>query len=96
MRKFSVRLVVLTENLVKAFAMTIPHMYGIYEIEFYKNSITDIMSSVLLFAIYSNPNIKRFSLVGNPVRTTFNKTFRLLVQTNPTKLLEMNLSNSIN
>jgi hypothetical protein len=79
MRKFSVKLVVMTENIVKAFACTIPFMYGIYEIEFYKNSITDIMSSVLLFAVFGNPGIKRFSLVGNPVRTTFNKTFRLLV-----------------
>jgi hypothetical protein len=79
MRKFSLRLVVMTEHLVKALACTIPFMYGIYEIEFYKNSVTDIMSSVLLFAVFSNPNIKRLSFVGNPVRTSFNKTLRHLV-----------------
>jgi hypothetical protein len=78
LRKFEIKLVIFTENLTKAFACTIPYMHGIYEIHFHRNSITDMMSAVLLFAVYCNPHIKRFSLVGNPVRTTFNKTFRLL------------------
>jgi hypothetical protein len=78
LRKFEIKLVIFTENLTKAFACTIPYMHGIYEIHFHRNSITDMMSAVLLFAVYCNPHIKRFSLVGNPVRTTFNKTFRLV------------------
>jgi len=76
--KFSVKLVIFTENLVKAFAMTIPFLHGVYELELYRNQISDIMSAVIVFAVFANPGIQRFSMVGNPVRTTFNKTFRLM------------------
>ena len=69
-------------------------MQDIYELKFCKNQITDIMSILVVFAAFANPSIKSLKFTLNPVLTTFNKTFRLMLQLMPSKLLEIDLAGS--
>ena len=67
--------IVLVEGTLKALVATLPFLSGVYEIELDRNSLTDLMASVLLFGIYCSPGIKKITFVGNPIGKTFIKTF---------------------
>jgi hypothetical protein len=48
----------ISDKLLKAICCTIPFIPNIYELEFNKNQITDMLSTLVLLAAYSNPNVK--------------------------------------
>lgn len=79
---------------MKALSATIPFMHNIHEVEFVQNSITDMMSSILLIAAFAAPSVRRFSYVGNFGRATFRATFAELVKADPRKFMELNVSRS--
>jgi hypothetical protein len=94
-KKLSIRYKVLTEQQVKAVSATIPFIPDIYECEIESCHVTDIMSTVLLFACFMNPSIKRFALIRNPVRTNFKLSLLMLVNLDPNKFTEINIAYSI-
>lgn len=48
----------ISDKLLKAICCTIPFIPNIYELEFNKNHIADMLSTLVLFASFTNPNIK--------------------------------------
>jgi hypothetical protein len=93
--KLSFRSCLLSENLLKAVACTIPFIHDIFEVEFCNNQINDMMSSILMMAAFTAPSVKRFSYVGNWGRRTFERTFRELMLVDRYKFMEVNVSRSI-
>lgn len=89
--KLSFKNTVISEDISKALACTIPFIHGVYEAEFVSNQITDMMSSLILISCFVNPSIKRLSYVNNFARNTFKKTFGEFVKENPAKWTEVNL-----
>jgi Ran GTPase-activating protein (RanGAP) involved in mRNA processing and transport len=59
------------------------------------NLLSDLMSGVILLAIFMNPTIMKFVYVGNSARNVFKNTFCALANKNPDKLKEINFMKSI-
>jgi hypothetical protein len=59
------------------------------------NLLSDLMSGVILLAVFMNPTIMRFVFVGNSARNVFKNTFCALVNKSPEKLKEINFMRSI-
>lgn len=93
--KFSIKNLTLDENTTKALACTIPFILDIYEIELSNNMISDMMSSIVLLAIFMNPSIVRINYVSNFAKINFNKTLVALMKGHPGKIKELNSSYSI-
>ena len=55
--KLSFRSVLLSENLLKAIACTIPFIHDIFEVEFVNNQINDMVSSILMMAAFVAPSV---------------------------------------
>ena len=87
--------VVLAEGTLKALVATLPFLSRVYEIELDRNSLTDLMASLLLFGVYLSPQIKKLTFVGNPIGKTFIKSFQELIKGNPNRFLELTMSASI-
>lgn len=62
-RKLSIRNYALNEQQIKAICATLPFIPDLYELELVKCQITDMMSTIVLFAAYFCPSLKRLSLV---------------------------------
>ena len=93
--KFSMRGVLISDNLAKALCCTVPFIYGIYEVEYASNSVTDIISPLLIMSAFANPSVRRYTYVNNAGRTTFKRVFDELTKAWDMKFIEVNLSRSI-
>ena len=76
--------------------MVLPFMLDFNELELYNNSITDSVSSTIVFSFFANPHLKRFSVAYNFMRQTFTKTLAKLISAQPEKVTEINVMGSIN
>lgn len=85
----------ITENLAKAICCTVPFIYGIYEVEFVSNQVTDIVSPLLIMSAFANPSVRRYSYCNNAGRNTFKRVFEELTKAWDMKFIEVNLTRSI-
>lgn len=95
-RKLSIKNYALNEQQIKAICATMPFIPDLFELELVRCQITDMMSTLFLFAAYFCPSLKRFCLVSNPISTNF-KTSLLLIQEqiDGDKFLEFNFAYSV-
>jgi hypothetical protein len=70
-------------------------MLDVHEVEFWNNNMTDLVSGMMVFAIYCNPNIRKVTVAYNYLRATFSRTLKRLARDQPEKLHELNVMGSI-
>ena len=58
--------------------------------------MTDLVSGMILFAAFVNPNIHKLTVSYNYMRSTFTRTLKRLSKDQPDKITELNVMGSIN
>ena len=75
--------------------MIIPYMLDFVEIEFFNNQINDGVAAALVFAIFANPSVRRFTMAYNYMRLGLTRCLSKLMSLKPHKLDEINIMGSI-